>query len=82
MSKAVIKNNGLILGNISYSYDEIGNNLVISQLVNGREIEPGTLLNKGTTIDLVVISNNKEQFPEMIDSTENSTTETPELKEN
>jgi beta-lactam-binding protein with PASTA domain len=82
LSKAVIKNNGLILGNISYSYDEIGNNLVISQLVNGREIEPGTLLNKGTTIDLVVISNNKEQFPEMIDSTENSTTETPELKEN
>ena len=64
LSKAVIKNNGLVLGNVTYSYDEIGNNLVISQTINGREIAPGTLINKGTVIDLVVISNNKDQFPE------------------
>ncbi len=65
LSKAVLKNNGLILGNVSYSYDEIGNNLVVSQTINGREIAPGTLISKGTMIDLVVISNNKEQFPEI-----------------
>jgi len=64
LSKAVLKNNGLVLGNVSYSYDEIGNNLVISQTINGREIPPGSLISKGTVIDLVVISNNKEQFPE------------------
>jgi beta-lactam-binding protein with PASTA domain len=64
LSKAVLKNNGLNLGNVTYSYDEIGNNLVISQTINGREISPGTLINKGTVIDLVVISNNKDQFPE------------------
>jgi len=78
LSKAVLKNNGLVLGNVTYSYDEIGNNLVISQLVNGREIAPGTLLNKGTVIDIVVISNNKEQFPDNIDSTGNTQSETPE----
>ncbi len=78
LSKAVLKNNGLVLGNVTYSYDEIGNNLVISQLVNGREIAPGTLLNKGTVIDIVVISNNKDQFPDNIDSTANTPSETPE----
>lgn len=78
LSKAVLKNNGLVLGNVSFSYDEIGNNLVISQLINGKEIAPGTLLNKGTIIDLVVISNNKDQFPDVMDSTLNSNEETPE----
>lgn len=70
LSKAVLKNNGLVLGNVSYSYDEIGNNLVVSQTINGREIQPGTLINKGTVVDLVVISNNKDQFPE-VDSLKN-----------
>lgn len=59
LSKAVIKNNGLVLGKITYTYDEIGNNLVVSQMINGHEIAPGTLLQKGTVIDLVVISNDK-----------------------
>jgi len=70
LSKAVLKNNGLELGKVSYSYDEIGNNLVVSQTINGREIAPGTLINKGTVVDLVVISNNKDQFPE-VDSLKN-----------
>lgn len=70
LSKAVLKNNGLVLGNVSYSYDEIGNNLVVSQTINGREIAPGTFISKGTVVDLVVISNNKDQFPE-VDSLKN-----------
>jgi hypothetical protein len=76
LATAVLKNNGLVLGEISYSYDEIGNNLVISQKINGREIQPGTLLTKGTRIDLVIISNDKEKFPDAIDST-SSGDETP-----
>ena len=76
LATAVLKNNGLVLGEISYSYDEIGNNLVISQKINGREIQPGTLLTKGTWIDLVIISNDKDKFPDAIDST-SSGDETP-----
>jgi beta-lactam-binding protein with PASTA domain len=76
LATAVLKNNGLVLGEISYSFDEIGNNLVISQKINGREIQPGTLLTKGTRIDLVIISNDKEKFPDAIDST-TSGDETP-----
>jgi eukaryotic-like serine/threonine-protein kinase len=69
LATAVLKNNGLVLGEISYSFDEIGNNLVISQKINGREVAPGTLLTKGTRIDLVIISNDKDKFPDAIDST-------------
>jgi beta-lactam-binding protein with PASTA domain len=69
LATAVLKNNGLILGEISYSFDEIGNNLVVSQKINGREVAPGTLLTKGTRIDLVIISNDKDKFPDAIDST-------------
>lgn len=79
LATAVLKNNGLTLGEISYSYDEIGNNLVVGQKVNGREIEPGTLLSKGTVVDLVVISNDKDKFPDAIDSTSNGNSkEVPE----
>jgi len=76
LATAVLKNNGLILGEISYSFDEIGNNLVVSQKINGREVQPGTLLTKGTRIDLVIISNDKDKFPDAIDST-SSGDETP-----
>ena len=76
LATAVLKNNGLILGDISFSYDEIGNNLVISQKINGREVQPGTLLTKGTKIDLVIISNDKDKFPDAVDST-SSGDETP-----
>ncbi len=76
LATAVLKNNGLVLGDISFSFDEIGNNLVISQKINGREVAPGTLLTKGTKIDLVIISNDKDKFPDAIDST-SSGDETP-----
>lgn len=69
LATAVLKNNGLILGEISFSFDEIGNNLVVSQKINGQEVAPGTLLTKGTRIDLVIISNDKDKFPDAIDST-------------
>ena len=49
---------------------------MVSQKINGREVAPGTLLTKGTRIDLVIISNDREKFPDAVDST-SSGDETP-----
>lgn len=60
LAKVLIKNNGLELGNIEYIYDEIGNNLVMKQSINGMEVPAGKMITKGTRIDLVVVKNRKE----------------------
>jgi beta-lactam-binding protein with PASTA domain len=60
LAKVLIKNNGLELGNIEYIYDEIGNNLVTKQSINGMEVPAGKMITKGTHIDLVVVKNQKE----------------------
>jgi beta-lactam-binding protein with PASTA domain len=60
LAKVLIKNNGLELGNIEYVYDEIGNNLVTKQSINGSEVPAGKMITKGTRIDLVVIKNQSE----------------------
>jgi beta-lactam-binding protein with PASTA domain len=60
LAKVLIKNNGLELGNIEYIYDEIGNNLVTKQSINGMEVPAGKMITKGTRIDLVVVKNRKE----------------------
>ena len=60
LAKVLIKNNGLELGNIEYIYDEIGNNLVTKQSINGMEVPAGKMITKGTRIDLVVVKNQKE----------------------
>ena len=57
LAKVLIKNNGLELGNIEYVYDEIGNNLVTKQSINGLEVPAGKMITKGTRIDLVVAKN-------------------------
>lgn len=58
--KVLIKNNGLELGNIEYVYDEIGNNLVTKQQINGMEVPAGKMITKGTRIDLVVVKNQSD----------------------
>jgi len=60
LAKAVLKNRGFELGTISYTYDEIGNNLVVEQFYRGRALEAGTLLPKGSTIDLKVASTDRQ----------------------
>lgn len=69
LAKAVIKNRGLQLGNISYTYDEIGNNLVVHQNYRGDNVEPGQMIPTGSVIDLVVASTDKSRFPDS-DSTD------------
>lgn len=59
LSKAMLNNLGLEIGNIEYKFDEIGQNLVLEQLHNGRSIPPGKVLEKGSIIDLVVATNRK-----------------------
>lgn len=54
LSKAMLKSAGLELGEISFVFDEIGNNLVIDQKYNGSTIPSGKMLEKGSVIDLVV----------------------------
>jgi beta-lactam-binding protein with PASTA domain len=60
LAKVLIKNNGLELGNIEYVYDEIGNNLVTKQQINGMEVPAGKMITKGTRIDLVVVKNQSD----------------------
>ena len=69
LAKAVIKNRGLILGNIEMSYDPIGNNLVLAQQYKGQVLKEGRLIPKGSIINLTVASTDKSQFPES-DSTD------------
>ncbi len=52
-AKADIESYGLKIGKISYEPD-IATNAVLKQKYNGREIEKGTLIEKGSKIDLVL----------------------------
>lgn len=57
LAKAILKSNGLLLGNVIFKPDEIGNNLVLSQSIGGHEVPAGKMIVKGTKIDLVVAKN-------------------------
>jgi len=57
LGKAILKNVGLKLGDVTYKFDDIGHNLVIEQLYNGAPILPGKMLEKNSTIDLIVATN-------------------------
>lgn len=74
LAKAVIKNRGLVLGQISMAYDPIGNNLVLAQQCKGQTLAEGTLIPKGSIINLTVASTDESQFAET-DSTANSDSE-------
>jgi beta-lactam-binding protein with PASTA domain len=60
LAKVLIKNIGLELGDIEYVYDEIGNNLVTKQRIQGIDVPAGKLITKGTRIDLVVVKNHTD----------------------
>ncbi len=64
LAKAIIKNRGLVLGEIGYAYDPIGNNLVLAQTYRGQALVEGTLIPKGSVINLTVASTDKSQFPD------------------
>lgn len=55
LAKALLKNAGLILGNVTKEYAEYGNNLVTAQRVGGRSIEAGEKVLKGTVVDITII---------------------------
>ncbi len=82
LAKVLIKNIGLELGDIEYVYDEIGNNLVTKQRIQGIDVPAGKLITKGTRIDLVVVKNHTDGS-ENSDSTaiEPENTVEPDVKE-
>ncbi len=55
LAKALLKNAGLVLGNVTKEYAEYGNNLVTDQRVGGRSIEAGEKVLKGTVVDITII---------------------------
>jgi len=54
----LIRSLGLNVGEVSYVPSEFSS-LVLKQMINGEEIETGILVNKGSTIDLVVGENTR-----------------------
>ncbi len=65
---ATLQTFGLIVGKMEYVPD-IGTNAVLRQLYNGREVRPGTMLEKGAVIDLVLgmgIGGNRIKMPFLI----------------
>jgi len=52
-AKAEINAKGLVLGKLIYRADEATDN-VLEQLYRGRNIKPGTMIETGSTVDLVV----------------------------
>lgn len=59
LAKALLKSQGLVLGNVEYRPDEIGDNLVIGQMYRGAPLPAGKMLEKGSVIDLVVATNRR-----------------------
>jgi len=52
-ASAMIASYGLKIGKIDYKADQCAN-CVLEQFVKGKKIEPGTLIEKGTKVDLIV----------------------------
>ena len=49
-----LENVGLEGGYITFEENELGNNIVERQMHKGRDVKPGTILEKGSRIDLIV----------------------------
>lgn len=67
-AQAVLETYGLVGGNLRYVPD-IAENVVIRQMVNGDEIDVGTKIPKGTSIDLILglgLSNEKTYVPNLV----------------
>jgi beta-lactam-binding protein with PASTA domain len=70
--KAKLESFGLMMGKLSYKYD-LSRNVILEQKVNGKLIEPGDSVSKGTYIDLVLgkgLGNEREMVPDLIGLTE------------
>ncbi len=70
--KAKLESFGLMLGELSYRYD-LSRNVILEQRVNGKVIEPGDSIRKGTYIDLVLgkgLGHEKAKVPDLIGLTE------------
>lgn len=66
-AKAILETYGLTGGNLRYVPD-IASNVVIRQQYNGDEIEPGTKVPKGSSIDLILgigLSDEKTSVPDL-----------------
>lgn len=70
-AKAILETYGLKAGSLSYVPD-IAFNAVITQNIKGKNIEPGTLVDKGTVVDLILgegESNELVYVPNLLDMT-------------
>ena len=61
LAKVLIKNSGLKLGKVTETYSELGDGFVIEQTHKGESVEMNTLIEKGSTIDLLVSKNSKDE---------------------
>ena len=67
-SRPTLESYGLVLGKISYK-PHLAINLVLEQTIDGRSITPGSLIPKGSAIDLVLgmgLSNETTELPDLI----------------
>jgi beta-lactam-binding protein with PASTA domain len=67
-AEMTLKSFGLQLGNISYRKD-LAQNAILDQLINGKPVKAGTLVKKGTKIDLVVgdgLGETEFEIPDLI----------------
>jgi beta-lactam-binding protein with PASTA domain len=64
---------GLIIGKLKYRYD-MAINVVLEQQLNGKKIEAGDTIHKGTAIDLILgkgLANERSMVPDLIGLTVN-----------
>jgi len=61
LAKVLIKNSNLKLGEITETYSELGDGFVIEQTHKGKPIEMNAMIEKGSTIDLLVSKNSKDE---------------------
>ncbi len=67
-SRTTLESYGLTLGKITYK-PHLAVNLVLEQAIDGRSIQPGVLIPKGSDIDLVLgmgLSNETTELPDLI----------------
>ncbi len=61
-AKAQLETLGLVVGKVDYEPQAARNDLVLRQSMNGKPIEAGTRIPKGSVIDLVVALDSKEEY--------------------
>lgn len=66
LSKALLKNYGLQLGEVTYKYNEYSHNLVIQQFYDGDSIAQNRRIERGSVIDLWVTTNKKQYAPDSL----------------